>query len=693
MDRHFPAVQALAVERHQGWGFEPPLVGQHVGPLGDAKRHVQHAFHAELEDVLRLGQGPFVMKRMAREDLPAAGAAAVIVVAVDVVHSRHVRVQLGVEPGADAEPARAAERLPHPRGTQGVLGFLEVGVVQLEVEPKLVTGAGHLLRLDLVQFPDPQSLHGCVGQPLIAPQIVAPSRREFFLGTILIQKPVGPEPVELLGVVRRDAVDRVEEHAVFVCHFDLGDGRVLAVHLVAAIWIAMGHDRSLQRDVGLHHSLVEESDTDRIEHRIFAGPALAVRLLIGKRHGLVERVDAVALLELAIPQEAGAAVDPVLGQFGNEVIQLVHDLRVEMPAVRPAPVDGRVPFRARHQVADPYQVETVLGQPASHVGGFLFVPRRTLHGGHKPCGRAVVEHPPPVNGFQEPVLARRGIERCGLVDGRRLEGVFHHFHREPLAAVERFQIALHVLGRRDILRSEKADGLVGCGDRRDHDDAVRLKALEFDPLNDLFRMWVVPTEDHQPYVVRLRIGNVDRRPVLGPVRRIPPVHDLFLVAYGNLRGGAIGVMDHVVAHVAGRPRSGVEEVQAASLAVEFRLGRGWTGRELLRTKGQHSFPLVAGRIDQLEGNAQQRSSPHLDLPQIVVTLVGPTPLSVAPDLVAPIPIHDRLQVERLKPGIGGRGNQPAAQSYGHESSPRANDRTYRCQHFQQLHRSVLSKTS
>ena len=37
------------------------------------------------------------------------GPAAVVMMAVDVVHARHVGIHLGLEAGADAEPARAAD--------------------------------------------------------------------------------------------------------------------------------------------------------------------------------------------------------------------------------------------------------------------------------------------------------------------------------------------------------------------------------------------------------------------------------------------------------------------------------------------------------------------------------------------------------------------------------------------------------
>ena len=51
----------------------------------------------------------------------------------------------------------------------------------------------------------------------------------------------------------------------------------------------------------------------------------------------------------------------------------------------------------------------------------------------------------------------------------------------------------------------------------------------------------------RPTSSRLGIGHVDGRTVLLPVGRPPPVHDLLLVADGDLAARAIRVMDHVVA--------------------------------------------------------------------------------------------------------------------------------------------------
>ncbi len=172
----------------------------------------------------------------------------------------------------------------------------------------------------------------------------------------------------------------------------------------------MGHDRLFQGDVGLHHLVVEEGDARRIEHRLRPAGA-AIGLLVGKGHRFVEGVHAVALLQLAIPEHGGAAVDAALGQLGDEIVQLVHHRRVEVPAVRPAPIHDRILLRAGHQVPDPHQVEAVLGQPAGRVRRFLLVARRALHGGHQADRRAVLEDPAAVDGLHEPVLARRGVER------------------------------------------------------------------------------------------------------------------------------------------------------------------------------------------------------------------------------------------------------------------------------------------
>ena len=109
-----------------------------------------------------------------------------------------------------------------------------------------------------------------------------------------------------------------------------------------------------------------------------------------------------------------------------------------------------------------------------------------------------------------PVLAGRGVERCGLVDGRRLEWVFHHFDREPLAAVECFQIALHVFGCRDILRSGKADSLVGRGDRRGGDRGILYHHRRRFSEGDL--IFLVNTSLDQPTSGRIETarGGVER---------------------------------------------------------------------------------------------------------------------------------------------------------------------------------------